>query len=98
MNANDVFTTPNGLVCGVRDRLAMLPGLTAEQLDLLASGRPRRACPVCHAEHCITRTGHLWTHGPRSARCRGSRLRHEAARLAAATVRGITTIHFPEEA
>lgn len=72
--------------------------MTAEQLDLLAPGRPRQACPVCHAEHCLTVEGRLWTHGKRGDRCRGSRLRREAAQLVARTVRGIHTIHLPEEA
>lgn len=66
-------------------------------LTLLADEHDRIPCPVCTRTHCLTDTGHLWTHGPRTARCRGSRLRPNAAAWAARTVRGITTIHLPGE-
>lgn len=54
----------------------------------LLAVRPRQVCPVCRHPHSLTDQGQFWTHGPRSARCRGSRLRPRAARHAAATVRG----------
>lgn len=66
--------------------------------DHLWADRATGLCPVCHREHALTVEGRLWTHGPLRARCRGSRLRLEAARWAARTVRGITTIHLPGEA
>ena len=61
-----------------------------DQPSLFAE-RPRAGCPVCRAEHLLTAQGRLWTHGPRTARCRGSRLRLPAARAAAATVRGASS-------
>lgn len=66
-------------------------------LELLDDERPRRMCPICRHAHCITDSGRIWTHGPRRARCRGSQLRPSAAQWAARTVRGVTTIHLPEE-
>lgn len=67
-------------------------------LALLADERDRINCPVCQRTHCLTDTGRLWTHGARTARCRGSRLRPNAAAWAARTVRGIRTVHLPGEA
>ena len=66
-------------------------GEEARDLLDLIEGRERTTCPVCRAAHCLTSEGRLWIHGPRGARCRGSRLRPKAARLAAATVRGVRT-------
>lgn len=50
--------------------------------------RARQVCPVCRHPYCITGQGRFWTHGPRTARCRGSQLRPRAAQHAATTVRG----------
>jgi hypothetical protein len=43
----------------------------------------RAVCPCCSAEHALTLDGRLWTHGPRTARCRGSQRTPEGARAAA---------------
>jgi hypothetical protein len=65
----------------------------------IVTGRGEVVCPVCWHTHCLTLAGRLWTHGPRHARCRGSRLRLVAARVVAATVRGrrVETVHLPAE-
>jgi len=72
---------------------------TVEQPELSRLIVAGAQCPVCRHHHCLTVDGRLWTHGPRRARCRGSRLRMEAARLAARTVRRrpIVDVHLPEE-
>ena len=49
-----------------------------EQLTL--DGRRTALCPRCTREHCLTRDGRLWVHGPLDRRCRGSRMRPQAAR------------------
>lgn len=66
-------------------------------LELLRDVRDTITCPVCTRVHCLTDSGRIWTHGPRRARCRGSQLRPSAAQWAARTVRGVNTIHLPEE-
>lgn len=35
----------------------------------------RSACPSCRRPVAVTTDGRIWTHGPVSARCRGSRHR-----------------------
>ena len=56
---------------------------TLGALDL----RELRTCPICQCLHCVARGGRLWTHGPRTARCRGSGLTAEGARYAARDIR-----------
>ena len=78
---------------------AAVPHVEARDLLDLLEGRYREPCPWCGRLHCLTRGGLLYGHGRRIQPCRGSWVRPRIARLAAAaSKRGIRTIHLPGEA